>query len=278
MPKLWPTTLKRFRAVPALPLLFLLALFGFPAHGAAITAIPTADAFLFAGESAQNYGAAGALAIAGSSQPQGEYQSLMKFDLGPAKAAFDAAYGAGNWTLDSATLRLTTTAPNNVIFNPITAGNFNVTWQQIDAWTEGSGTPALPTADGIAFGGIASLQSAQDAALGTLAFPGGTGVATTYPLALVSGLTADASSGGTLSLRLSVPAGSAASFTFAARSFQTTASRPVLTLTAVPEPSAAGGCAAAAAAFASLSRRRRNASPEHVQIPVVGPEAFLDRR
>lgn len=241
-----------------------------PARAAAITAVPTADTFLFAGETTQNYGAAGALAIASPTQPQGEYQSLMKFDLGPVRAAFDAAYGAGNWTLDSATLRLTTTVPNNVIFNPIAAGNFTATWQQNDTWAEGTGTPGAPTADGATFGSLASLTGLQDAALGAFAFPGGAGVATTYTLALVGGLTTDLSSGDPLSLRLSVPAGGAASFTFASRSFQTAASRPLLTLTAVPEPSALG--AFTVVAFAGLARRRRKAVLELDGNSLVEPE------
>src|SRR4051812_32101343 len=67
-----------------------------PPPPATITPIPPADTLLFAAEPGQNYGGAGAVAIAGTGSPQGEFQSLIKFDLGPARAAFDAAYGVGN--------------------------------------------------------------------------------------------------------------------------------------------------------------------------------------
>lgn len=209
------------------------------------TAVPVADAFVFAGEANSNYGAAGVLAVSDATQPQGEYQSLMRFDLSAARSAFDAAFGPGAWTLQSATLRLTTSNPNNAIFNPNDAGPVAVSWMQDDTWAEGTGTPTAPTTDGVTYASLPSFVGAQDEPLGTINFPGGTSGANTYTLALSPGLAGDAGAGSALSLRLSPGPGEPVSYTFNSRSFQNVANRPVLTLTAVPEPGAAAFIAVA---------------------------------
>ena len=224
------------------------------------TAIPSADAFVFAGEPNLNYGGAGALAVSDPAQDQGEYQSLMRFDLSSARAAFDAQFGASGWRLESASLRLVTANPGNPIFNANAAGPFAVSWLQNDNWVEGAGTPNSPTTDGVTYNSLPSLLGPADEALGTFNFPGGTSGANTYALALPAGFAADAAAGNPVSLRL-LPGADEASYVFNSRSIQTVANRPTLTLTAVvPEPGAAGaaaGAALAAVAASALAARRR---------------------
>src|SRR5208283_3018409 len=101
--------------------------------------------------SGNNYGGAGALSIAAPGLSKGEFQSVLQFDLSGARASFDAQFGAGQWTLQSISLTLTATSPNNSIFNATSAGQFGVSWMQNDSWIEGSGTPASPTMTGITY-------------------------------------------------------------------------------------------------------------------------------
>ena len=111
------------QAVAAIALALLLAL---PAYSATVTLNPAADAFVTAGPtgnlSGNNYGAAGALSVAASGLAKGEFQSVLRFDLSGAKTSFNSQFGAGQWSIQSITLSLTATAPNNAIFNASAAG------------------------------------------------------------------------------------------------------------------------------------------------------------
>jgi hypothetical protein len=154
-----------------------------PLQGATFTLNPSADAFVSSGPtgnlSGNNYGGAGALSVAAPGLANGEFQSVIRFDLSGAKASFDSQFGAGQWSIQSITITLTATAPNNPIFNSSAAGNFGISWMQNDSWVEGSGTPMAPTTTGITFSSLPSFLSAGDESLGTFSFPGGTnGVAT----------------------------------------------------------------------------------------------------
>src|SRR5437868_11194092 len=126
-----------------------------PSPAATFSSNPIADSFVTTGATnnlaSNNYGAAGVLGVAASGKPQGEFQSVLRFDLAAAKAAFDAQYGAGLWSIQSITLQLTATSPNNAILNTPSAGQFNISWMQSDSWLEGTGTPPAPTMDGITF-------------------------------------------------------------------------------------------------------------------------------
>lgn len=249
------------RAVVRVRLLLLCFSFAGPAvHAGTITLTPSADAFVTAGpvttdRSGNNYGAAGALAIAAPGSSQGEFQSVMQFDLVGAKSTFDAAYGAGNWTINVATLRLTAAAPNNPLFNASSAGSFAISFMQNDAWPEGTGTPNLPTSTGITFASLPALQSGSDAALGTFSFGGGTSGASDYALTLPAAFVADLSAGGTTSLRLAA-ADTSVAYLFNSRNFGTAANRPLLTISAVPEPVS---IIAFALPLMLLARRRRHA-------------------
>ena len=239
-----------------------LALFlALTAQAATFTLNPSADAFVTTGPTANlsgnNYGGAGALSVAAPGLANGEFQSVLRFDLSGAKTSFNSQFGAGQWSIQSITLSLTATAPNNAIFNSSAAGQFGVSWMQNDSWTEGAGTPAAPTTTGITFSTLPSFTSAGDEALGTFSFAGGTSGTAAYTLSLTSGFDADATAGNLVSFRL-FAADSAVSYLFDSRSFGTTGFRPLLTVVAVPEPGALSLLATGAALLLG-ARCRRNA-------------------
>jgi len=199
---------------------------------------PTADAFVSAANPANNYGGGGALSVAASGLPNGEFESVMRFDTSGAKTTLDAQYGAGQWTVQSVSLRLTSTAPNNAIFNPSAAGMFAASWIQNDSWVEGTGTPGAPTTTGITFNTLPSFLGPNDAALGSFAFAGGTSGSATYSLGLPANFMNDILAGDLVSMRL-FAADSSVSYLFNSRNFGTVTSRPELSITVVPEPIAA---------------------------------------
>ena len=169
---------------------------------------PIADAFVTPGASgslsSSNFGAAGSLAIAAPGLPQGEFQSVLKFDLSAAQSSFNAQFGVGQWTIQSVTLQLTSSPHNNPIFNNIAAGQFGVSLMQNNLWPEGTGTGGIPSSDGISYNSLLStyINNATDQALGTFNFPGGSSGLNSYQLSLSSGLVDDVTSGSDLSLRL----------------------------------------------------------------------------
>lgn len=206
---------------------------------ASVSLNPSADAFVTSGPSgnlaANNYGGAGALGVSASGLANGEFQSYLKFDLSSAKSTFDADYGTGLWSIQSITLQLTTATPNNGIFNANAAGNFSLSWTANGSWAEGSGTPVAPGSTGITFATAPSFRGLSDQALGTFSFAGGNTGANTYTLTLASGLVDDARSGSVTTMDMLASDG-AVSYLVDSRSFNTGSARPVLTITAIPEP------------------------------------------
>jgi hypothetical protein len=204
---------------------------------ASFTNIPVADAFVTTGPSGNlsgnNYGAAGALAVSAPGLPQGEFQSVLKFDLSGTRNSLDAQYGAGQWAVQSVTLQLTASPHNNAIFNNIAAGQFNVSLMANNSWVEGTGTGGIPTTDGITYNSLQStfINNAADQALGTFSFAGNSSGANNYNLNLSSGLLADILAGGEVSMRLSGADG--ISYLFSSRS---SGSGPDLIINVVPEP------------------------------------------
>jgi hypothetical protein len=220
------------------------ALFAFLLHAqdsrsASFSLNPAADAFVTPGPtgnlSGNNYGGAGALSVAATGSPKGEFQSVLQFGLSGAKNAFDAQFGAGNWSVKSVTLQLTTANPNNLIFNANNAGQFGVSLMRNNSWTEGTGTPLAPTTTGITFSTLPSFESALDEAVGTFSYNGGFSGATTYTLTLSPTLSTDILTGGTVSLRM-LAEDNSVSYLFFSERFTTPTSRPLLTINAVPEP------------------------------------------
>lgn len=207
------------------------------AAGATFHLGATADAFISSANPTSNYGGAGALAVAAPGLAKGEFLSLIKFDFAAAKSSFDTTYGVGGWSVTAIALQLTAANPNNAIFNTSAAGTFTAQWMQNDGWEEGSGTPNTPGGSGITFATLANFTSGADQSMGTLSFSGATSGGTSSSLGLTSGIVADILTGGTASVLFS-PADSTIAALFNSRSNVTPANRPLLTVTAVPEPSA----------------------------------------
>jgi hypothetical protein len=213
-----------------------------------------ADAFVTPGSdgslSTSNFGAAGALALAAPGLPQGEFQTVLKFNLSGITSSLNAIYGTGLWTVQSVSLQLTASPHNNAIFNNIAAGQFNISLMQNNSWVEGTGSGGIPTSDGISFSTLQStyINNATDQALGTFNFAGGSSGTATYSLNLSSSLISDLMDGNDLSLRL-FAADDAVSYLFSSRSGGSTSTRPTLVIDVVPEPSALAICALALAAF-----------------------------
>lgn len=215
--------------------------------GQIISLNPAADAFLSAANPNANFGGAGSLAVSASGLPKGEFASLLRFDLAPAVTSFDALYGAGFWSIQSITLTLTATAPNNAIFNGNgagpggsnvnSAGQFSLQWLPNDAWIEGSGTPQAPGATGVTFSTLPTLVSGADETLGIFPFSGATTGSAAQSLALTPGFLADATTGSTVTL-LATPADSSVAMVVNSRT-GSVFSRPTLTVVAVPEPATA---------------------------------------
>ena len=249
------TTHQKAIAAAALGLLL-----GLPVHAATFTLNPSADAFVTTGPSGNlsgnNYGGAGALSVAASGLAKGEFQSVVQFDLAGARASFDTQFGAGQWSIQSVTLQLTATSPNNGIFNSSAAGQFGISWMQNDSWTEGSGNPNTPTTSGITFSSLLSFTSAGDEGLGTFGFAGGTSGTAPYSLGLTSGFLADAAAGDPVSFRL-FAADSAVSYLADSRNFGTGSARPLLSIVAVPEPGALSAAAVGAIFLCGARCRHR---------------------
>jgi hypothetical protein len=244
-----------FTSASALSLLLAI-----PLQAATFSLNPIADAFVTTGPtgnlSANNYGSAGALAIAAPGLARGEFQSVLQFDLSAARASFDSQFGAGDWSIQSITLSLTAAPPNNSIFNPSAAGLFNVSWMQNNSWVEGTGTPQAPTTTGITFSSLPSFLSGGDEGLGTFGFGGATNGTAAYSLALTSGFSGDVLGGGIASFRLFAE-DTSVSYLFNSRSFGTVSARPLLTIVAVPEPAAISLLAFGAILLAGKCRRGR---------------------
>jgi hypothetical protein len=211
-------------------------------QGASFSSQPIADAFVTPGAngslSSSNFGSAGALAVSASGLPQGEFQSVLKFDLSGAQNSFNTQFGAGNWAVQSVTLQLTAAPHSNPIFNNIAAGQFGVSLMQNNSWVEGTGSGGVPTSDGISFSLLLGtyVNPAVDQALGTFGFAGGSSGQNGYGLSLSSGLIADILSGGDASLRL-FAADSLVSYLFDSRTGGGTAAfHPAITVDVVPVP------------------------------------------
>lgn len=262
----WPRTAKRWLLGLAVIAASVVAWTANAQSPVTVTLSPSADAFVRSADATHNYGGAGALSVSGSAAVNGSgvqnglYDSLMRFSLGSAVSSFDTAFGAGNWALSSVTLRLTeVAAPNNAIFNR-GIGSFGISWMANDSWVEGTGSPTTPTTDGVTWNDMPSLMPVgSTVSLGTF---GNAGLNTQQGFALpLSDATfvSDLMSGGNASFHLTA-ANPSIGFTFESRSFGTVSARPILEITAVPEPGvtallALGGVAVVAGRCWRASRR-----------------------
>jgi len=182
--------------------------------GAQVTnsSMTIADAFLCTGSpkyeggadlTGVNFGAAGTLAIAPASSASGEFQSVIKFNLSNSVAAFNSTYGSNHWSITGVSLDLTSNygvagvQPNNPIFNVISGGQFVIECLADDDWVEGTGTPNLPTTDGVCYNSLPVLLAQPREILCTNTYsPPGNNVHVTWLLPLTVNLVADISGGG----------------------------------------------------------------------------------
>jgi hypothetical protein len=257
--------LKTFRHLRAAGIAFFI----FTAAAQAFTLNPTIDALVSAANPANNYGGAGALAVSSLSLSKGEFDSVLMFNFAAAKASFDTTFGAGQWAVSSITLQLTSTAPNNSLFNGYQAGpgptninysgSFSATWMQNNSWTEGTGTPNIPTTTGITYSTLQStyLTPGSDQSLGTFSIGSATSGNTTWTLSLASSLLTDATAGNQTSLLLT-PASGDTTLGMLVNS-RTGGSPPVLTVTAGPVPEPGTSALLAGMVFVWITRRRHHA-------------------
>ncbi len=208
---------------------------------------PVHDAFVRASQPGLNYGAAGALAVAGadavngSGQPQGRFDTMIQFDAAPMVGAFETAYGPGNWQITSAKLRVVEVgAPNNPMFNR-GSGQFEILWFSEDDWVEGPGKPNAPPVGQGNEMTYALLQfllsSATESSLGIFV-NAGADVSLEYDLALAPALLGDLLVGDRISLHL-IPITDTIGFTLNSKDNTTVSVRPQLIVTAIPEPTVA---------------------------------------
>ncbi len=207
------------------------------------SSVAIADAFVARGSDGSladnNYGGDGVLSVAGGF-PNGEFQSVLKFDLAPAVASFDSTFGAGQWSIESVSLQLTAGTAGNAIFSPPSAGLMRFVWLANDFWVEGTGQPATPGATGITYNSMQKTISIRDDNLGIFSYDGGTSGNYTFDLEPnAPGFNSDIRAGGPVSISI-VPGDTFVAGIFDSRSFATAGSGPVLTVQAVPEPGTLG--------------------------------------
>jgi hypothetical protein len=176
-----------------------------------------ADAFLATGSPANpvgtnltglNFGGAGTLVIAPATSLKGEFQSIIGFSLSNAVALFNTNYGAGNWTITGISLQLASNygtagvQPNNAIFPVISAGNFVIEWLSTNGWPEGTGSPNLPSMDGVTYDSLPGLLSGPHEILCTNTYvPPGNNVPVTYALPLSTNLVTEILAGADATFR-----------------------------------------------------------------------------
>lgn len=236
----------------------LAAAVAIPAQASTIALTPTQDTFGRADAPDLTYGGAGGLSVSGPSatnaagEANGVFATWLMFDAADAVGQFDAAYGAGNWTLAAATLTVREVgSPNNAIFNR-GIGDFEVRYMASDDWSEGPGgtsSPGTATGNQIGYDYGISILGAGDEALGTFTSTGASGFLD-LGLATTAGFAGDVTTGGLVSLHLS-HVDDAVGFTFNSIG---TPFAPQLTLEAVAIPAPP---AAALIIIASLRPRRR---------------------
>jgi len=93
--------------------------------------------------------------------------------------------------------------PNNPIFPVVSGGQFVIEWLADDSWVEGTGTPSLPTTDGITYHCLPKVLAQPREILCTNTYtPPSNNVPVIYPLPLTANLLADVVSGNEVSFRL----------------------------------------------------------------------------
>lgn len=203
----------------------------------------SADAFVRSNAPTSNYGGAGALSVSGatatntSGVAMGIADSFIRFNTGAMVTNFNSLFGTNNWGVNGATLVVTEVGiPNNPVID-IGKGAFEIEWISNDDWTEGTGTPAAPTSNGIVYTNEPTLLTNVT----TLGIFTNTAANSTnsYPLSLSAPFVTSLSRGGDVNLYLTA-IDPTTGFTFDSRSFTTASERPFVVISAVPQPAIVG--------------------------------------
>lgn len=210
-------------------------------RGAVFTNSVSADAFVCAAAPTLNYGKAGALSVSGPAAANslgatnGVFDSFIRFNTAALVTNFDSAFGSNNWAISRATLLVTEVgAPANPMFNRGT-GAFEIRWIAHDNWIEGTGTPSLPTTNGITYNEEpALLNNATDASLGAFTNAGMDG-SLSFSLGLPAAFVNNLKAGGDVSLYLTA-IDPGIGFTFHSHDYGTLSDWPVLEISAAPRP------------------------------------------
>jgi hypothetical protein len=229
------------KPLATLPLFLAIAI---SSRAAIFTNSVSVDAFVRSNAPTANYGGAGALSVSGSistnvasGATNGIADTFIRFNTAAMVSSFNSLFGANNWVISGAKLQVTEVGtPNNAIFNQ-GKGAFEIRWIANDSWAEGTGTPSVPTTDGIVFTNEPALL-ANAASLGT--FTNTAASATLlFTLALPAAFVSDTRAGGEVGLFLTA-IDSKTGFTFNSRIFGTASARPFLEISAVPRPGISG--------------------------------------
>lgn len=205
----------------------------------------SADAFVRSNAPTLNYGGAGSLSVSGptatngSGVVNGASDSFIRFNTAAMVANFNSVFGAGNWAVSGAKLRVTeTAAPANAIFNR-GIGAFEIRWIANTSWTEGTGNPNTPQTTGITYNSEPTLlTSGTDVSLGIFT-NAGADVTLSFSLPLPTVFVNNLGAGGEVGFFLTaIDAGTG--FTFDSRSFVTNSARPFLEISAAPRPGITG--------------------------------------
>jgi hypothetical protein len=211
------------------------------------TTTTVADAFIATGSPTNtigsnlandNFGHAGVLYVAPANSPDGEYQSLLRFDVSGATSLFTSTYGP-YWEITGISLTLASNfggqgeQPDNSAFNPINGGNFVIEWLADNSWAEGTGRPNMPTADGVTYASLPTLLSQAYIPLSTNTYvPPGDNIAVNWPLPLNTNIVSEIITGGMVSFRL-YAADNQVSYLFNSRNFGN-GNQPIINVTAAP--------------------------------------------
>ncbi|SPE59054.1 exported hypothetical protein [Verrucomicrobia bacterium] len=248
------------RWIPAAPLLLMgvLASDLADAQTGVVSVLPDADTFVRSMAPTDNFGGAGALSVSGSAavngsgQPNGLFDTLIRFPMSNVVAALDSTLGAGNWLVIKSRLIVNEIAmPDNDIFNQ-GVGAFEIFWLASDAWIEGTGTPKGPTSDGVTWNDLpGTVNPNLDVSLGVFTNSGVDGEIS-FTLALADPLVAGIRRGADVNLHLTA-ARPEVGFTFNSRNFGNTNDQPVLEVTAVVNPEPRIGAIIASGGQVSIS-------------------------
>ncbi len=217
----------------------------FSVHAQYFSDAPDADSFVSAGTPTLNYGATDTLSVSGSnatnglSVMNGPSDTFIRFNTAALIGSFDSRYGTNNWVGTHAAIQLTEQgSPTNPIFNR-GVGTFQVRWIANTNWAEGTGTPAIPTADGVSYSSEADLlNSNTDEILGTFT-NSGVNQALFFYLKMPPGFVNAVKAGAEVDLYLTA-ANPDTGFTFYSKEFGNNTDWPFLVIAAIPQVAITG--------------------------------------